>query len=90
MHLRRGARRLLLTFFSGGIVMVGNHRWIRWQDLPEFLTVEELREYLRIGRSTAYELVRSGGIKCVRVGRRVLIPRAAVPRGDTLDQTSTT
>lgn len=69
--------------------MLQVNRWVRWNDLPEFLTVEELREYLRIGRSTAYDLVRSGSIKSLRVGRRVLIPRAAVPRGDTLDQTST-
>ena len=68
--------------------MTENYRWLRWQDLPEFLTVEELREYLRIGRSTAYELVKSGDIKSIRLGRRVLIPRAAVPRGDTLDQTT--
>lgn len=40
------------------------------------LTVEEAALILRISRPSAYEAVRTGQIPSVRVGRRILIPRA--------------
>ena len=40
--------------------------------------VEELIPILRIGRNTAYELVRSGQIRSVRIGRTYRIPREAL------------
>ena len=42
------------------------------------LKVEDLMPILKIGRSTAYTLVRSGQIHSVRVGRSYRIPREAV------------
>lgn len=42
------------------------------------LTVEEAARLLGIGRSLAYELVATGGLPSIRLGRRILIPRAAV------------
>ena len=33
---------------------------------------------LGIGRNTAYELVRSGQIKSLRIGRKIRIPKAEV------------
>lgn len=42
------------------------------------LTVEEAAELLGIGRGTAYEAVRLHQIPSVRVGRRILVPRAAL------------
>lgn len=56
-------------------------RWTRWADLPEFLTVAEVQEYLRIGRTTAYDLIGAGIIKHIRLGRRILIPKSCLPRG---------
>lgn len=44
------------------------------------LTVRELSEVLNIGRSTAYEALRSGQIPSVKIGRRLLIPIAALDR----------
>ena len=44
------------------------------------LTVEEVAAVLRIGRSTAYAAARSGEIPAVRVGHRLLVPRAALER----------
>jgi excisionase family DNA binding protein len=46
--------------------------------LPQFLTVEEFCAYMAIGRSCAYELVRTGKISSVRYGRLVRIPRHAL------------
>ena len=42
------------------------------------LTVEEAARLLGIGRSLAYELVATGDLPSIRLGRRILIPRAAV------------
>ena len=44
----------------------------------EVLTVEEAASLLRISRGTAYEAVRTGAIPSCRLGRRILIPRAAL------------
>lgn len=51
---------------------------ITQHDSKTILTVKELAEYLRIGRDSAYGLVRSGQIRSVRIGRQIRIPRAAV------------
>ncbi len=47
-------------------------------NLPAILTVEEVAEALRIGRSAAYELVRSGGLPAVRIGRTIRVSRQAL------------
>ena len=47
-------------------------------DLPLVLRVDDLMPVLDIGRNTAYELVRSGQIRSVRVGRKLRIPKQAV------------
>lgn len=42
------------------------------------LTVEEAAEVLGIGRTLAYESVQRGDLPTVRIGRRLLVPRAAI------------
>lgn len=46
--------------------------------LPLVLTVEELMTVFSIGRNTAYEMVRAGIIRSVRIGHSYRIPRDAV------------
>jgi excisionase family DNA binding protein len=41
---------------------------------PLTLTVEQAAELLGIGRSTAYELVHSGELACIRLRRRIVVP----------------
>jgi excisionase family DNA binding protein len=41
---------------------------------PLTLTVEQAAKLLGIGRSTAYELVHTGDIPSLRLGRRIVIP----------------
>lgn len=42
---------------------------------PDVLTVQEAGEVLRVGRTTMYRLVQNGQVQCVKIGRKVLIPR---------------
>ena len=48
------------------------------EDLPMTIRVVDLMPILKIGRNTAYELVRSGKIKSIRVGHQLRIPRTAL------------
>lgn len=48
------------------------------EKLPLMLKVDDLSEFLSIGRNTAYDLVRSGKIRSIRIGRCYRIPRDAV------------
>ncbi|HUV52204.1 MAG TPA: helix-turn-helix domain-containing protein [Dehalococcoidia bacterium] len=41
-------------------------------------TVEEARIRLGLGRSSMYEALRRGEIPNIRIGRRILIPRASL------------
>ena len=49
------------------------------------MTVEAAGQALGISRSSAYEGVRTGEIPSIRVGRRLLVPTAAVRRMLSLD-----
>ena len=44
------------------------------------LSVEAVAELLGIGRRQAYEAVRNGQIPSVRIGHRILVPRAGLER----------
>ena len=56
-------------------------------DLPLALRVEDLMPILDIGRNTAYELVRSGQIRSIKIGRKIRVPKDAVATflGETED-----
>ena len=56
------------------------------EDLPLTLCVEDLMPILNIGRNTAYELVHSGTIPSIKIGRQLRIPKQALI--DYLDTTS--
>lgn len=46
--------------------------------LPLVLSVSQVAQILSLGRDTTYDLVRSGHIRSVRVGRQYRVPKAAV------------
>lgn len=48
--------------------------------IPEFLTVKELQELLRVSRGTAYALVHSGELRAKVIGRQLRIPRSEYER----------
>lgn len=46
---------------------------------PPVMSVREVATLMRVGRSLIYEMVRTGNLASVRIGRRrILIPRSAV------------
>ena len=49
-----------------------------FEELPLALRVEDLMPILDIGRNTAYELVRCGKIRSIRIGRQLRIPKDAI------------
>ena len=54
------------------------------ENQPATLTVPAAARLLGIGRSLAYQAVRSGEIPSIRLGQRVMVPKAALQR--LLDQ----
>ena len=66
-------------FYSKGAAKVKKlDKSMRLEDCGEFLTVEEFMGLYRLRRSTAYDILRRGEVKSMRVGRRILIPRVAL------------
>ena len=49
-----------------------------FEDLPLVLTARETAKILRCGKSTVYEQIRCHKIDHIRLGRRVLVPRASL------------
>ena len=56
------------------------------ENLPLVLSVPELASVLHIGRNAAYDLVNSGQIRCVRIGKNIRIHQSALM--DYLEQTN--
>ena len=50
------------------------------EGLPQFLTIEEAACYLGIGRTLAYEMVRTGALSAIRFGRLIRISRESLIR----------
>lgn len=44
------------------------------------LTIEEAAKMLGIGRQSAYAAAREGYLPVIRIGRRLLVPRAGIDR----------
>ena len=49
-----------------------------FSDLPDTLTVKDLQKALRIGRSSAYKLLKNGELPSVRIGSVYRISKAAL------------
>ncbi len=50
----------------------------KYRKYDDVLTVEELMDYLAIGKNTAYKLLREEKIKSFRIGTIYKIPKEAV------------
>ena len=49
--------------------------YTHYDQLPLILSVDELAKILGIGRNTAYDLIRCGRIRSVRIGHKIRIPK---------------
>lgn len=54
------------------------NKYRSFDELPLTLRVEDLMPILGIGRNAAYELVRSGKIKGIRIGKQIRISKEEV------------
>lgn len=55
-----------------------NNSQAKFEELPDWLTPEEARSFLRLGKSTLYERLRSGEIPSRRFGRQFRIAKEAI------------
>jgi excisionase family DNA binding protein len=59
------------------------------RNAPQTYSVDEVAEILGVSRPLAYEGCARGEIPCVRIGRRILVPRSALEamlRGGAVQQ----
>lgn len=49
--------------------------YTHYDQLPLILSVDELTKILGIGRNTAYDLIRCGKIRSIRIGHKIRIPK---------------
>jgi excisionase family DNA binding protein len=53
-------------------------RFTRVEDLPEFLSADEVAAWTGLSSWSIYEAIKRNELACARWGRRVLIPRSAL------------
>ncbi len=46
-----------------------------FNDLPDILTPEEVKEFFKIGRNTVYRMLKEGEIPSVRIGKLYRVPK---------------
>ncbi len=51
---------------------------MRYEELPDVLTVAELKELLKIGTNKAYELVNASDFPVIKIGRQYRIPKQSL------------
>ena len=49
-----------------------------FKEYSDVVSVSEMMTMLKIGRNSAYQLVKSGQIKSVRIGRCIKIPKSNI------------
>ncbi len=75
----RGAqRRYLVSTVSTQPAIVAGHNLVGAPDIPLLVAVPDAARLLGIGVTLTWELVRSGAIPSVKLGRRVLVSRVAL------------
>lgn len=47
-----------------------------FSNYPDLMTIRDLQRALHIGRSAAYRLINDGGLRHLRIGRSIKIPKS--------------
>lgn len=51
---------------------------MRYEDLPDVLTIPQMAEFLQIGITKAYEMSHWRGFPAIRIGRTIRVPKKAL------------
>lgn len=51
---------------------------ILFSEYPDVVTVDDLQKMLKIGRNSAYDILKAGLIKTIKIGKRYIIPKQSV------------
>jgi hypothetical protein len=54
----------------------GEH--LKYEDLPDYLIIKELKTWLRFGSNKVYELVNTPGFPTIRAGNKMIFAKAQV------------
>lgn len=54
--------------------------WKTLEEAPDVLTAGETAKLLRLGRNAVYDQLRTGAIPSIKLGKRLLVPKAALRR----------
>lgn len=49
-----------------------------FKEYNDVVDIDDLQKMLKIGRSSAYDIVKTGRIKTVKIGKRYIIPKQSV------------
>ena len=55
-----------------------NDKLLRYEDLPDYLTIEELKGWLRFGTNKIYELANTPGFPTIKIGSKNTFSKAQV------------
>ena len=58
----------------------GIRNTVSLDELPDFCSLEEVSKVFRVSRATAYRMAERGNIPCLRIGRRVIVPKEHLVR----------
>ncbi len=51
---------------------------VRFAELPDVLTPQDIIEFLPIGRNAVYDALKTRKIKSVRIGQKILVTKSAL------------
>lgn len=49
-----------------------------FSEYPDVVTVDDLQNMLKIGRNSAYDILKTGMIKTIKIGKKYIIPKQSV------------
>lgn len=49
-----------------------------FSEYPDVITVDDLQNMLKIGRNSAYDILKTGMIKTIKIGKKYIIPKQSV------------
>jgi excisionase family DNA binding protein len=54
---------------------LGGESWVKTNEYPEIMNVEEVADFFRVSNQTIYNMLRAGKLPAVKVGREWRFPR---------------